>query len=387
MSSSPAHWKQTSNTPERRAPTVALPPSAVQRILAEPAFLRTLSLERKRAERSRKPFVLMLVDGRSSLPGAVRAVAVGKTMAPILSSVRETDVVGWYKDQTTLGVLFPELGGADQKVAVKALHTKVTSALQAVLGDDETAQIRVSFYCFPDDDGDDDRRPPAKVYPDLAERDREIRAFRAVKRTIDIAGSALLLVLLAPLLITIAVAVKLTSPGPVLFRQRRVGQHGIPFTFLKFRSMRVNNDAEIHRQYVTRLIAWDVNGKGAGHNGNAVFKITNDPRVTRLGRFLRKTSLDELPQLLNVVAGTMSLVGPRPPVPYEYEAYDVWHRRRVLEAKPGITGLWQVNGRSRLRFDDMVRLDLRYAEAASLWLDLKILLRTPAAVLSGNGAY
>ena len=118
-----------------------------------------------------------------------------------------------------------------------------------------------------------------------------------------------------------------------------------------------------------------------------MFKITDDPRVTPVGRFLRRTSLDELPQFLNVLLGEMSLVGPRPPLPYEVEAYDVWHRRRLLEARPGITGLWQVNGRSRTKFDDMVRLDLQYARKQSLWLDLKILLRTPAAVVSGDGAY
>jgi lipopolysaccharide/colanic/teichoic acid biosynthesis glycosyltransferase len=150
--------------------------------------------------------------------------------------------------------------------------------------------------------------------------------------------------------------------------------------------MQVNNDATVHQEYVSRFIAGQaelhtVNGKGG------VYKITNDPRVTAIGRVLRKTSLDELPQLLNVIQGHMSLIGPRPPVPYEFQHYDLWHRRRVLEIKPGITGLWQVNGRSRTSFDDMVRLDLQYAREWSLWLDLKILWRTPGAVLSGIGAH
>ena len=118
-----------------------------------------------------------------------------------------------------------------------------------------------------------------------------------------------------------------------------------------------------------------------------VYKLTNDPRVTAVGRFLRKTSLDEFPQFWNVLRGEMSLVGPRPPVAYEFEMYDYWHRRRVLELKPGVTGLWQVNGRSRTCFDDMVRLDLRYSQTWSLWLDLKILLATPLAVVAGNGAH
>ncbi len=118
-----------------------------------------------------------------------------------------------------------------------------------------------------------------------------------------------------------------------------------------------------------------------------VYKMTDDPRITRIGRFIRRTSIDELPQFLNVLRGDMSLVGPRPPLAYEFQEYDIWHRRRVLEIKPGLTGLWQVSGRSRVRFDDMVRLDLQYARDWSLWLDIKILLETPKAVLMGDGAY
>ena len=150
--------------------------------------------------------------------------------------------------------------------------------------------------------------------------------------------------------------------------------------------MHVNNDPSIHQDYVTRFIAGraELNASDGGPN---VYKITNDPRVTPLGRFLRKTSLDELPQLLNVLRGQMSLIGPRPPVPYEYERYNLWHRRRILETKPGLTGLWQVSGRSRTSFDDMVRLDLKYATEWSLWLDFKIFLLTPRAVIFGDGAY
>ena len=140
-------------------------------------------------------------------------------------------------------------------------------------------------------------------------------------------------------------------------------------------------------EYVKQFIAGHVNPGAPGGNGTVIYKITDDPRVTRVGRFLRKTSLDELPQFLSVLRGEMSLVGPRPPIPYELESYDVWHRRRLVEVKPGITGLWQVNGRSRLRFDDMVRLDLKYAKAWSLVMDIKILLKTPRAVFSREGAY
>src|SRR5205807_2381516 len=148
----------------------------------------------------------------------------------------------------------------------------------------------------------------------------------------------------------------------------RVGQYGFPFTFVKFRSMYSVNDSNIHKEYVKRFISGKDPQQIEG-NQNVVYKISEDPRVTRVGRFLRKTSLDEFPQFLNVLKGEMSLVGPRPPIPYELESYDIWHRRRVLEVKPGITGLWQVNGRSKTTFDDMVRLDLEYARTWSFWLD------------------
>jgi lipopolysaccharide/colanic/teichoic acid biosynthesis glycosyltransferase len=151
--------------------------------------------------------------------------------------------------------------------------------------------------------------------------------------------------------------------------------------------MYVNNDARIHRDYVQKLISGRAEKKSDNGTGEGVYKLTNDPRITKIGGFLRRTSLDELPQLFNVLVGDMSLVGPRPAIPYEVEQYEIWHRRRVLEAKPGITGLWQVNGRSRVEFDEMVRLDVRYAMSKSLWLDVKILLRTPHAVLMGDGAY
>jgi lipopolysaccharide/colanic/teichoic acid biosynthesis glycosyltransferase len=206
-----------------------------------------------------------------------------------------------------------------------------------------------------------------------------------VKRTMDVVGSLAALVVLAPLMAFIAAAIKLTSKGPVIFKQLRVGQHGRRFTFLKFRSMHAQNDPKVHQEYVAQLIRGE-NSAGA-KQGETVFKLTNDPRITPLGKFLRQTSLDELPQFVNVLLGDMSLVGPRPPIPYEFSSYDIWHRRRLLAVKPGITGLWQVTARSRVGFADMVRLDLKYAHSHSLWLDLKILLHTPLAVLGGDGAH
>jgi lipopolysaccharide/colanic/teichoic acid biosynthesis glycosyltransferase len=201
----------------------------------------------------------------------------------------------------------------------------------------------------------------------------------------DVVGSAMALIICTPLFLIISLAIKASSDGPVFFRQQRVGQYGKHFTFLKFRSMHMDNDPSVHKQYVTKLIAGEA--EPSNGNGESVYKLTNDERVTRAGALLRRKSLDELPQFLNVLKGDMSLVGPRPAIPYEVAAYQTWHRRRVLEVKPGITGVWQVGGRSRVKFDEMVRLDLRYAKSWSLWLDIKILMLTPRAVLMGEGAY
>jgi lipopolysaccharide/colanic/teichoic acid biosynthesis glycosyltransferase len=206
----------------------------------------------------------------------------------------------------------------------------------------------------------------------------------ALKRALDILGSLVLLTMLTPVYLVVGALVKLTSAGPVFFRQTRVGHNGRPFPMLKFRTMYSGADESIHDAYVRRFItAGASNGES---DGQPIFKLVNDPRVTSLGRFLRKSSLDELPQFWNVLWGEMSLVGPRPPLPCEVAFYKPWHCRRVIEAKPGMTGLWQVTGRSQTTFDEMVRLDLRYARARSLGTDLRILLATPGAVLSGKGA-
>jgi lipopolysaccharide/colanic/teichoic acid biosynthesis glycosyltransferase len=225
------------------------------------------------------------------------------------------------------------------------------------------------------------------LYPDLLNSNKGRRSALVIKRVIDIVISALALIICAPLFVVIVLAIKASSAGPALFRQERVGQYGQRFTFFKFRSMYVNNDHSIHKEYVTKMIANQAERKALeGHDGG-FYKLTDDKRITRVGRILRRTSLDELPQILNVLKGDMSLVGPRPPIPYELTAYQTWHRRRILEAKPGITGLWQVTGRSRVTFDEMVRLDLRYATSWSPWLDIRILMRTPLAVIRGDGAY
>jgi lipopolysaccharide/colanic/teichoic acid biosynthesis glycosyltransferase len=183
-----------------------------------------------------------------------------------------------------------------------------------------------------------------------------------------------------------AIAVAMSSPGPVIFKQVRLGRRGVPFVFYKFRSMFCNADDRIHREYVASLIKGDLEGANQGDAAQPLYKLKSDPRVTRVGRFIRKTSLDELPQLFNVLKGDMSLVGPRPALAYEVEKYQSWHLRRILEVRPGITGLWQVEGRSKISFDDMVRLDLRYIRNCSFPDDFRILLRTIKVVLGRDGA-
>jgi exopolysaccharide biosynthesis polyprenyl glycosylphosphotransferase len=200
------------------------------------------------------------------------------------------------------------------------------------------------------------------------------RAYLITKRAIDIALSSLMLVLLSPIYLLVILLIKLDSEGPVFIRQQRVGRDGVTFQMLKFRSMCAQ--AELMRSQLQHL----------NEMSGPVFKVKKDPRVTRLGKYLRKYSVDELPQLVNVLRGEMSLVGPRPPLPREVELYEPWQLHR-LDVEPGLTCLWQVNGRNHCDFDAWVRLDLEYIERRSLWLDLKILAKTIPAVVSGKGAY
>ena len=210
-------------------------------------------------------------------------------------------------------------------------------------------------------------------------------AERFLKRTSDIIVAAVAIILLLPLWLVIAVLIKLDSRGPVIFKQERVGMDGRIFLCLKFRTMASGADESLHRDSYRKNIEGDREAN-AGDDARPVFgKVKNDPRVTRVGRWLRRTSIDELPQLINVLRGDMSVVGARPPIPYEVEGYDLWHRKR-LDMKPGITGLWQVSGRNRLTFEEMVRIDLFYIENWSLWLDLKILVMTLPAIFRGDGA-
>lgn len=223
--------------------------------------------------------------------------------------------------------------------------------------------------------------------------------YYSIKRCWDFIISFIFLIVLSPLLVLISILIVLDSPGPVIFSQKRVGckirlqKDGLSkelttFTFYKFRTMRHKADDQCHRDFVQAYINDDVQKmeqlQGGPVNTVNGYKLNRDSRITRIGSFLRKSSLDELPQFWNVLRGDMSLVGPRPPIPYEVEMYKPWHRER-LYATPGITGLWQVNSRNASNFDEMVRLDIEYIRQQSLWLDLQLLIKTPFAVISKKG--
>jgi len=208
---------------------------------------------------------------------------------------------------------------------------------------------------------------------------------RFVKRLSDIIISAIALLIVAPVWFVIAIMIKLDSRGPVMFRQERVGMDGRIFLCYKFRTMSVDADENVHREAYQKNIGGEIEANSGDDRDPLFGKVKDDPRVTRFGRQLRRSSFDELPQFLNVLKGDMSVVGPRPPIAYEVEEYDIWHRKR-LDMKPGITGLWQVSGRSRLTFEEMVKIDLYYIENWSIWLDLKIILLTLPAIVRGEGA-
>jgi lipopolysaccharide/colanic/teichoic acid biosynthesis glycosyltransferase len=369
-------------------PLIGCPSAGTHEVLNEGIFKRMIAVERKRTERSGEPFLLMLLETGNPQSLERNEKALNNILSVLPLSIRDTDIIGWYKDRTTVGVIFTGLARKDKSSILSVILSKVSTTLRDQLTPDQFNQVSISFHFFPDDWDHDHRGRPSNpaLYPDLLGPDKDLGSLLRIKQVMDILGSALMLILCTPLFLMIALAIKASSKGPVFFRQQRVGQYGRYFTFLKFRSMHTDNDPSAHKEFATKLIAGEIDHHPSSGNGKITYKLTNDKRITRVGKFLRRTSLDELPQFVNVLKGDMSLVGPRPAMPYELAAYQTWHRRRVLEVKPGITGLWQVTGRSSVRFDEMVRLDLHYATSWSPWLDLKILMRTPRAVIGGAGA-
>ena len=350
-------------------------------LISEELFRDALVRERKRADRFEEAFVLVLVSLDSR---AARQSRWGRLFEALSRTKLDTDVIGWFEQGSVLG-LIRSLVDRDAKEIASTLAGAIRAELVRCLTPDNADCCSIRFEVY---SPHSDWIPPVLLNAEHRRRKPREAVRDAAKRGLDIAGSAAFLIAFSPVFLFVSALVKLTSKGPIFFRQQRVGEAARPFMMLKFRTMHVNADERIHQQYVERFIQPVETSESAKNSAkNVVFKMLDDPRVTPIGQFLRRSSLDELPQFWNVLKGDMSLVGPRPPLAYEVARYKRWHKRRVLEAKPGITGLWQVTGRSRTTFDEMVRLDLRYARNYSVWTDLKILLATPRAVISGRGAH
>lgn len=345
-------------------------------ILRKSEFLNRLRIEKRRVDRSNAPLSVVIFSLWRE--GIETRNPVDEFLGCLNKNTRETDIKGWV-DDNVIGLILPDTNEKGVQSFVKKIS-------------DENRHINYSIITgtYPDhlfqkllteEEGNPDFFP---VSFDESFESRKIQ--KTFKRIMDIVGSLFGLILCSPLMFITAIAVKVTSPGPAIFKQSRLGIKGIRFPFYKFRSMEWNVDDQIHREYVTNLITGDLGKINQGDAERPLYKMKSDSRITAIGKIIRKTSIDELPQFVNVLKGEMSLVGPRPPLPYEVEKYKPWHLRRVLEVKPGITGLWQVDGRSKTSFDNMVRLDLRYAQNWSLWLDLKILVKTVRAVIRPQGA-
>ena len=350
----------------------------------ESLFRHHLKMERMRTERSKKTFLLLLIDISRLIHKLPAKNTVAHIKAALKSSLREIDVRGWYHNDHTIGIIISNVS-SDENTATDTAGQKVYARFCDKIDPQWIAKISLSFFLFPETNSPSlsDNTFNSHLFPELTRHSRGKAVSLTMKRCMDILGSLIALIIVSPLFLVIAAAIKATSAGPVFFRQERVGFRGKTFAMLKFRSMSADCDQEEHRTYIKKIICEQK--EAAVEPG--VFKLTQDKRITRIGRLLRKTSLDELPQFINVLRGEMSLVGPRPPIPYECELYDIWHCRRLFSCKPGITGLWQVTGRSRTTFDEMVRLDLQYIREWDLALDCKILFMTPKAVLSGTGAF
>ncbi|MDR0306530.1 MAG: sugar transferase [Chitinispirillales bacterium] len=361
--------------------------------LGQKSFRSAVVRERKRSERSGKPFLLLLLDftdlGNHAFDSCAKEtggrIAFQKFAEMLNGSLRGIDTSGWYEKGKIIGLVFPET----DLTGKEALFDKVKRLLNFVLGEQRAALVGIHCFCFPMNSGGEEggrERDELYFYPEVGDDSLSLMVSRIVKRVLDVTGSLFGLLLFSPVFVIAALLIKINSPGPIFFRQKRVGFNGRPFTLLKFRSMYVNGDDAVHRDYVRKLIH-DGEAAAESEDKESVYKLTNDPRVTAVGRFLRRTSFDELPQFINVFLGHMSIVGPRPAIPYEIEEYDMWHRCRIWDVKPGITGIWQVEGRSRTTFEEMVRMDLKYCRSRSLVLDLKLILKTPLALIQAKGAF
>ncbi|MBN1758141.1 MAG: sugar transferase [Chitinispirillaceae bacterium] len=353
-----------------------------KRFLSEEMFREYFFRECSRSERTGNHFILLLIDIEPLLKN-LQTINVQELHDALTHSVRQTDVLGWYKKTKVYGVIY-----ADATQNGDFFANRMRQNLHPLLSVQQRSLASIVYMQFPRPHTDADINLPSDNLSESlyssGERIRQ-KTYATMKRSFDICFSLLVLIVMSPLFLVVGLLIKLTSKGPVFYIQERVGLKGRPFRIFKFRSMHTGCDISIHRQFVADFIS----GKNvaASANGEKVHKMTNDPRITKIGRFIRKTSIDELPQFINVLLGDMSVVGPRPPIAYEVEAYNRWHTHRVMKVKPGITGTWQVYGRSRTDFDNMVRMDINYIRKRSFLLDLKLVFMTPISLLTTSGAY
>ena len=347
------------------------------------SYFRTmLNFEIRRTERSKNPFLLVLISIDESILNAIDRITLEKFRETFDAITRETDIKGWYRENKTIGIVYTDMSSQNRDLILK----KVKEGLKKVFGHGIPHNAFIKTYLYPEDLGKETIRVSVDsldALPDHSHRTTSHLVATTAKRFIDIAGSIVGIILFSPAFLIIPLIIKVTSRGPVFFAQKRIGYNGQIFKMLKFRSMYMNNDSSIHKKFMQDFIK----NQGSVNSDTKIFKIVRDSRVTWIGRIIRKTSLDEIPQFLNVLSGNMSLVGPRPAIPYETEEYDAWHKRRFLGIKPGITGFWQVYGRSTTAFDTMIRMDIHYARNWSPIMDLKLMFKTPFTLFTAKGAY
>jgi exopolysaccharide biosynthesis polyprenyl glycosylphosphotransferase len=348
----------------------------MENLLPQPFFVDEFERCKRRSERTKLPFSIILIRFKD-LNSGVRW-ANNKFVKAVQKLVRESDILG-FLGEDTVAVLLPD-----------TCQEGLKCCLQKIVACSTDQQFQITFGTYPDqvfDSLSQANQAQVESFPLFLDVDVQIDSRQAfVKRAVDIFGSLLALILFFPVMCLTAILIKIDSPGPVILPQIRLGRKGAPFVMYKFRSMHSNQKDDIHREYVSNFIKGNIGKNQTSNVQEVLFKIKADPRVTRVGKFIRKTSIDELPQLYNVLKGDMSLVGPRPPLYYEASKYEAWHLRRILEMKPGMTGLWQVEGRSRTTFEEMVRLDVQYIRRWSLLGDLQILFKTIKVVVLCNGA-
>lgn len=344
-------------------------------IYSEKEFRALIDHERRRSDRTKEEFSVAVFD-----VGDVETDEMDKVcLLPdnLVGTSRLTDEVGWF-DKNRIGVLLPDTTAKGAKHFTKYFSTTLSSALGTIVpkiytypshylesGPQKAHEEEASQVPLPSDLSRHKEMPD----PLLGLEPYLGVAIPGWKRAFDMVCSSTGLIVLSPLLMLVAIMIKIVSPGPVFFVQERVGYLGKHFGLLKFRTMKADTDTSVHEDYIRELMK----------TGESMKKLEHDPRIISCGNLLRKTGLDELPQLINVVRGQMSLVGPRPCLPVEFEGYLQWHKRRFYTA-PGITGLWQVSGKNRLTFKEMIRRDITYEQKRSLGLDLKILFKTFPAV-------